>query len=761
MDILAKILEKTLANAEIVLVSSIIISFAWHFLFRKRRFIVATIVFLAGMFSVGFLGGILSWISGLGGDSFLETNRLNDKETLFWLSTFLSTLSQMLMPFDRTSILIATEVAAMSSIIFAVTCWRPVALRGLAIILIAGISYLVYMGYAGFASGRAYIAQLQSQFDSNPQGFKASRDIDLFVYIGESTSSLNMSLYGYPLPTTPQLDKIMQGDAGFLRFKRVRSTHTHTSPSLLRALTITSPQSNGELTQWGIGSVLKQSGLSPKLHSVQPLNGSFANFSRFIFDGMSMDLVADDRYKGNYVATKLKDHLLLEKALQDSGVIFFHSYAGHGEYLDLIDKALSDPVKKPTMRFAGMYGSLFSRSINSDLPRNASDYDQAITYIDRNVSRAIKNIKSRSKPAVFVYFSDHGEAVYAKRSHDSSIYIDEMTTIPMVLYFNDAYRRKYRDTFAAYRQAAQADRTRLLDQISPTLLDILHVKSTYPLDVPNLASTEKHPRPYIVERKTLSGLSRIDLEYDPAVGFSKAKFFGGTPEPTYISIVNEQFGDQNEICYHRTNSYAKALRAANTARCLEFDLVVDGQELNVYHPPTTATGFNIEHIFSIAQARKNSLWIDSKNLDQPSACNALASYLEQNHSRVGQVFVEFPSEAASRLGELESCGRRLKAVGARTSYYVPTHWLVPCAENSTKNAAICKDLDNSVQKAMSSGVFTDLSFDFRGYPAMKHIKGAENFKWNTWAIKAQDFHRFPRQDFSFIIMDTSTDPNTY
>jgi len=62
---------------------------------------------------------------------------------------------------------------------------------------------------------------------------------------------------------------------------------------------------------------------------------------------------------------------------------------------------------------------------------------------------------------------------------------------------------------------------------------------------------------------------------------------------------------------------------------------------------------------------------------------------------------------------------------------------------------------------MASGIFTDLSFDFRGYSVMKRIKGAEKFKWNTWTIKAQDYHRFPRQDFSFVIMDSSTDPNTY
>lgn len=760
MDILTKILEKSAANAQIILISSILLAFAWHLLFSNKKYFAASVMLTLGLFSFCYLDGILAWISGLGGDSFLETNSFDINEAYFWSSTFISSVSQMLRPLNRTTFLVAAEASAISTILFIATRRWPVILRSLAFVLMAGVLYLVHLAYNGFDSGRAYIAAMQQQFDHNPHGFKTTEDVDLFVYIGESTSSLNLSLYGYPLTTTPRLDKLYQSDAGFLKFDKVRSTHTHTSPSLLRAFAITSPQQDGRLVQWGIGSVLKQSGLKPRLHSVQPLNGSFSAFSRFVFDGMDLDLSKEDRYKGNYIAPKLKDHQLLDKALERSGVVFFHSYAGHGSYLDFIDRSMSSVVPKPAIKFAGIFGSMFSETI-SNLSEDAADYDQAITYIDRNVSHAIDNIKSRSKPAVLIYFSDHGDAVYAQRGHESSNFIDEMSTVPMILYFNQAYRKKYPVIFSQYQKAVLFKHTKILDQISPTILDILRIQATSPLDVPTLASVSRHPRPYIIERGTVSGPSRIDLEYDGEIGLSNAKFFGGTPEPTYISVINEKFGKENTICYHRSDSYAKALRAAAVADCLEFDLVVDGDLLNVYHPPATATRFNIEHIFSIAQARKSSLWIDSKNLNDPSACNRLASYLESNHSRVGKILVEFPFEAINRLIDLRSCGKRLSSIGARTSYYVPTHFLVPCSENPTKNTSACKELDDNVQKAMASGIFSDLSFDFLGYSAMKRIKGAEKFKWNTWAIKAQDFHRFSRQDFGFVIMETSTDPNTY
>jgi hypothetical protein len=48
-----------------------------------------------------------------------------------------------------------------------------------------------------------------------------------------------------------------------------------------------------------------------------------------------------------------------------------------------------------------------------------------------------------------------------------------------------------------------------------------------------------------------------------------------------------------------------------------------------------------------------------------------------------------------------------------------------------------------------------------GYPAMRKIPGANALFWNTWAIKPTDFHKFPKKDFRFVIMDTSSDPNGY
>ena len=203
------------------------------------------------------------------------------------------------------------------------------------------------------------------------------------------------------------------------------------------------------------------------------------------------------------------------------------------------------------------------------------------------------------------------------------------------------------------------------------------------------------------------------------------------------------------------------MRAASVANCIEVDLVIKDKEINIHHPPTVSTGFNLKDVFQIAQPRKNMLWLDSKNINDPKACNTLADFLTNNYYRVGQILVEFPSESIETIAELKTCGDRIKKLGIRTSFYVPTLFAIPCAEDLKKNIDACVGLNQAVKKAVESNMFSDLSFDFRAYSAIKNIPNSKKLTWNTWAIAPDKFSNFPRRDFDFIIMDTQTDPNNY
>ena len=753
---LEKILEKSIFHAEVILVTTGFFLLCWLYALQ-RRYARAVVLFLAGSVLVFFYSGFKSWVYGLGGDSFMESQDFNFTEASFWFKSFISSLPYMI-PSPKNLAFILGATLGLSMPLACLFARYKFAVAMVSTFLLCGHIGVAYSAFQGFQSSRDYVRSIKASFTEQVSGIGQAADVDLIIYVGESTSTLNMSLYGYPLKTTPLLDAFQAQDTGFLRFDHVRSTHSHTSVSLLRALSLPSPL--GTLNQqWGLGSILEKAGIKSKLISVQPLTGSLATFSKFIFAGMDYELNPDDRYKGNMTVPTVKDHELISQFLGRSGVTVFHSYAGHVNYLDLIDLGLSQEVSMPEIGIPGITGAVFSSL--EKMMKDVSEYDRAITYIDRNVVQVMLDVQSRSKPSVMLYFSDHGESVFTKRGHDSSKYIDEMTTVPFVMFFNAAYRAKYPEVFARYQFTSQQNDLKFLDQIVPTLMDVLRIESTHTLSIPTIAQRSAHPHPVIMVRETLQGPSSLDFLYDESKGFSELKFAGGTPEPTLTWIISEKYKNERNICYHRSNSYAKALRAASVARCIEFDLVVEGGKLSIYHPPTSATGFELEHMFQIAGHRKNKLWIDSKNLNEPAACQTLQKYLDRNRGRVGEIFVEFPAESVTRVKELRSCALGMKEMGVRTSFYVPTHWLLPCAKDPIKNKLACKSLHADLNTAMQSDMFTDLSFDFLGYPAMQKVEEAKKFSWNTWTVKPQDFHKFPRQDFSYIIMDTSTDPNTY
>lgn len=729
------------------------------FLVSEKKYLKVFFFSFYALFVLKFYQGIFSWIKGLGGDSFLEAIDFNSIEALSWTGSLLSNIFYMSSPL-KYIVLLGGQALFIALVAFFIFRKRFNLINFSFLMLILSHFSFFYSSYQGYMLGRSYVSEMKNSFSETPSGFSAKEKINLFVYIGESTSTFNMSLYGYPLATTPRLSEIQMKDRGFVRFDKVRSTHTHTSLSLLRAF---STSSSTKEKLWGVGGILKNAGISAKLYSVQPLTGSFATSSKFIFDGMEYpDVRVADRYKGNLAVPVALDHELLSKALSESGVVFFHSYAGHAPYLNFVDLRMTEDVKRPSISIEGLIGSSYPSFLNDLIMGDISDYDRAVNYIDKNVSRVINAIKNRNEPSVMVYFSDHGESVYTRRAHESSMFIDEMTTVPFILYFNAEYQRKYPEIVDKYKEASAKNSLRLLDQLLPTILDVGLIESEVELSIKDISyEINRHLNPTIVERKTIAGHSEINLrpKGNKYGGFSK--FFGGTPEPTWTFILNEQDKDKKTYCYHRSNSYAKALRGVSVSNCIEVDLVVEGQNLFISHPPIPTTGFSLTHVFDIAAHRKNKIWIDAKNIDNRHSCQTLLSFLIEHYARVGEILVEFPPTSSSNISDIAQCSDGMRALGIRTSYYVPDEYATPCSANPVENANHCKSLSLNIKSIIESGVFTDLSFDVSGYKAIDKEPGTRQLNWNTWLLDVTKFGELPSDHFDFVIVDSSKDPNSY
>ena len=125
--IFQKILEKTIENAEIIIISALFLTFFWRFFFL-RKIIISLLMLALTIFSIGYLDGILQWIYGLGSDSFLESSNFNFHEAQTWLKTFIISIQLMLRPWNNTAILILIEVLILSIGAYFFGCVSPSAL---------------------------------------------------------------------------------------------------------------------------------------------------------------------------------------------------------------------------------------------------------------------------------------------------------------------------------------------------------------------------------------------------------------------------------------------------------------------------------------------------------------------------------------------------------------------------------------------------------------------------------------------------------
>ena len=101
--------------------------------------------------------------------------------------------------------------------------------------------------------------------------------LKIITYIGESTSALNLSLYGYPFKTTPWLDKQIN-KKNFIKFDQIFSTNTQSLGSLSAALSLCtfddSEKCNGIynlLNNLSVVDIISKAGVETNLYSLQSL----------------------------------------------------------------------------------------------------------------------------------------------------------------------------------------------------------------------------------------------------------------------------------------------------------------------------------------------------------------------------------------------------------------------------------------------------------------------------------------------------------
>lgn len=691
----------------------------------------------------------------LGADSFLELQKFELSDAAFYITTY---SIENALRWDRFFSVIT--VFCLSFLFFRFLASKfnlgPLLKLKTPIALLA-IFWFAYLNFATFKLNSFVFENVKDRFRHKLDFSHSSQSTDkikVIVYIGESTSSLNMSLYGYPRKTTPKLDSLLND--GLLVYRGVLSTHTHTTQSLLEALSLPLFENPikpiTEKDRYAITSLLQQFDIQTFLYSNQGQSGSFNLASPIIFGNSETHYSTKSVLSGNkdkelerpfdrdYFLSSLEQHFLKQK--NDKEVIFLHSYAGHGEYLKYIPKNFHQKIDDYS-RLENIEKIL--KKPEKDFLDTLDSYDSAIRYVDDSVYSVVDFIKTKDEPIVLVYFSDHGDSAFDKSGHDSARANFAMLKIPYLLYFNQAARSLYPEKFVYFSQIAN-DRFSLLDQFPRTLIDLFGINiGSLPKDlvIPSPIGSGKvdHTRGFFV-RDAAEGAGYISTN---ASDFNE-KNYGDSLTGTFIR--NKQSKSDEILCMHATNNIESMVKGKVVSNCLEFDLVVSNDQLSIYHPPAKDTNFLINEMIN-SNTKNMHFWVDSKNIDNPKYCRKLYGFLKDNKRNYKSIMVEFPPATDIDNAELLQCASDMRKESIDISYYIDTDIGKKCIKK--KDLLACNLLSGKLKTLKFQRIFNNISYDKKLAPLINQYDNGSDLLHNSWGFLPNELNGLSIGEYKRVI----------
>lgn len=776
---------------EFFLVGAVLLSII---LFRNRRRIASIFILLLGFAWMAFHDSISEYFHSLGSDSFAEAGDFDWHEAAFWFTT----LREVVAPDWKVENFLPPIGTALA--IFWILqgaarrySWHSGRPHGLSLAVASLAMSVAVIRLTGVTAGfyltnSNAFASLQKNFDNHAPGISTPvNDLKVVLYIGESTSSMNMSVYGYGRDTTPHLKRLQAETDSLLLFQNVFSTHTHTSFSLLEAFSFAVDAREDYLPisarrRLSVVDVLQKNGIPTALISNQGKTGTWNQASAIVFKNATRTFSIRSEMAGSMDVFMKRpwDHDFFLQQLQPSGkglvlpaqVTFLHSYAGHGKYFENIPPAYRVPVDSQYLTVAPAL--LFGPSGN--YLADVEQYDAAVRYIDDVLHRVTELVRQSAQPIVLVYFSDHGDAVYTGRGHESSRYVHEMARVPFLMYFNDAARRGYAELFHKYSMLARSANSATLAQIPSTLLDLVGARIE-PRDagsiIPTAVVGEKTVHPPILVRKIPGGIEyfTIDRAGSVPVAHPGQKVFEGKDHASKVyALTRNKSGRMSRACYEHAETLGSALRGSLVADCLQ----IDWPEGGPHRPDSGSAPVPITpilpKILKVAADHRMDLWLRLPNSlvsaasMAPAQCETLVRSVGALKAGLKSVMVEFPSAATTDSGNLRNCMDALAKAGMVLSYQVPSEPAQACAKalaqgtSFEKNQA-CLSLSKQLAAVRESRLFTDIVFE---YPSIQAIENADRdryFSWNLVRARTGEYFNISPERFRMVALE-GADPNS-
>ncbi len=725
---------------------------------------------------------LIKLIPNLGADAFSEFQKINFREVYFYIKTLNFFADWSFKHFILWLFVIIIYILSIITLFFLSRKFHSLNFININYFIIFGLILIptflnIYQVSNLFKSSvedkKKLSKNIKYQIETLNINNNNLKDLSVVLYLGESTTRLHWSIYNYFRPTNENLEKFHKNNPLIL-YDNIYSTHTHTSPSLLDALTINANDDDNinlksiyETKRYPIVDLLNKVSINTTLYSTQAKSGSWNLASSLIFKNANKKYYSSKYNLGNanYLnKEKVLDHEFLneftnefKKKYKKNNFFVFHSYAGHGSYKNFMPKNYQKKIDDFYTKYSNkvIFGKFFKHNQKSFL----EDYDSVMKYISDNIVFALSNISKLNKPIVFIYTSDHGESPLTGRAHDSSRYTWEMSSVPLLIFFNDSAKEKYPNLYNNINNRSKLKNRELLSNLPSLILELFGLEVSNSNKEINFVSKCKFGdgncfKDYHMIRKQLNNYGVVNLKYPYE---ENKNYILNTDRATTFANINDYLSKKDSnirICSHRTHSIARLIRFNEILNCMEMDVTIQNDYLNIRRPLDEPNNLKLSDVIQIQKNKKNILWLDIKNVDNDDLCQKLYKNLQNFSSNKNYLFLEFPAHIIDNFDKLKICISKIKSLDFIMSYHIPTDIDLICEDEkklNINNQNQCKYLDELISRIYESNLFTDLTFDFKNYDVLKTNKYIDKFILNTWHISDDKIYYVDNEKFRLIM----------
>lgn len=298
-----------------------------------------------------------------------------------------------------------------------------------------------YRCVAAFRRDKAVISELMAMKRPfpYPETLASTRAAErIVVIIGESASRDHLSLYGYPLETSPRLDTVTDG---LYRFDNAVASSGFTAGNMPRLVSFMTDEPGGK--EWyeypSLLQLFHELGYRTYWLSNQESSGKWSNLSSILSSDADVvkyvgSIDSEDHYTERYDDVLLPEWRQTLESSDSLQLTFMHLMGSHFRYANRY------PATRHHITGADVMEKLPREWLGKRKAEVVAAYDNSILYTDSILAEVLEGIRRSPVPTVAVYLSDHGENVYDDRDYRGRD--PRFVDVPFIIYANAAYRAK-------------------------------------------------------------------------------------------------------------------------------------------------------------------------------------------------------------------------------------------------------------------------------------------------------------------------------